>query len=435
MPTQLQFPLEETAVYVKAFIETKKFPRLNEIIRQTIDASFHANNTRARFGADYYHHISQACNKNYRYNFATWGPAKLAALTDALQKEILDDEELFKEYNKDADMSEKTSTVQAVSEVEKTEDTSVKLKDSTITAGLKFEVDVAGILFEAAKQYLSSDSAGILNHVDGKIKEEAMKLRPNQIVIAGRPPVEIKGKLHACFKPLVQILQYEKQAFLVGPAGTGKTTLASQAAKAFDIPFAHISCTAGMSEGHLMGRMIADGSYISSEFISLYEGGGVFLFDEVDAADPNTLLIINSALANGYMSVPNRKDNPRAVRHADFYAICAANTYGNGSNQYAGRSVLDAAFLDRFCMGKLEVNYDVELERTILERDPSLAAKLWKVRSNIENSKLRRVLSTRAFVSSAVAVASGNLHTQIFERFFTGWTREEQTKATQGILL
>lgn len=311
-------------------------------------------------------------------------------------------------------------------------DKEVVVSPKSVNAGIKFEVDVASILIDAAKNYLSSDAAGILTRVDERIKEEALKLRPTQIIIGAREPVTMKGKTHACFNALVETLEYEKQAFLVGPAGTGKTTLASQVSKVFKVPFGHISCTAGMSEAHLLGRMIADGRYISSEFVELYENGGVFLFDEVDAADPNTLLIINSALANGYLSLPNRAEKPKAFRHKEFYAVCAANTFGNGSNQYAGRSILDAAFLDRFCMAKLEVPYDKELEKDILAEFTVFASKLWKIRQNIETVKLRRILSTRVFASSAVHLKSGKTPEQILARFFTGWSHEEKSKALQG---
>lgn len=120
-----------------------------------------------------------------------------------------------------------------------------------------------------------------------------------------------------------------------------------------------------MSEAHLLGRMLFDGEYVESDFVRLYENGGVFLFDEIDAADANTLLVINSALANGYMSVPNRKEKQRAERHENFICIVAGNTWGKGSVEYAGRNRLDSAFMDRFTVAKLEIDYDTDLEGKI----------------------------------------------------------------------
>lgn len=309
----------------------------------------------------------------------------------------------------------------------------IKEQQVKVVNGLNLQIDLNSILKEAAREYISSEESGLLNHINERIKDEALKLRPIEVTVGEREPVRFEGRLHKCFGTLLQALNHERQAFLVGPAGTGKTTLAGQVAKALKLEFGHISCTAGMSEAHLMGRMIADGSYVPSEFITLYENGGVFLFDEVDAADPNTLLIINSALANGRMSVPNRRDNAIALRHKDFFAICVANTYGNGSNQYSGRQILDAAFLDRFCMSKIDITYDTELEREILQERAGLANKLWQIRKNIDAYKLRRILSTRVFVASAVKVRDKITDKEIFDRFFTGWASEEIAKAMSNV--
>jgi cobaltochelatase CobS len=309
----------------------------------------------------------------------------------------------------------------------------IKDKQISVVNGLKLQIDIADVLQDAAKAYINSEESGMLWFIEERIKEEASKLRPIEVTVGDRPAVKFEGRVHKNFAVLLQALQHERQAFLVGPAGTGKTTLAGQAAKAMGLEFGHISCTAGMSEAHLMGRMIADGSYIPSEFVTLYENGGVFLFDEVDAADPNTLLIINSALANGRMSVPNRRDNSAAIRHKDFYAICVGNTYGNGSNQYSGRSILDAAFMDRFCMSKIDITYDTDLERELLAERLGLADKLWRIRGNIDNYKLRRILSTRVFVASLTKVRDRIADKDILDRFFTGWSKEEVSKALTGI--
>jgi MoxR-like ATPase len=187
-----------------------------------------------------------------------------------------------------------------------------------------------------------------------------------------------------------------------------------------------------MSEAHILGRMVANGDYVSSQFVEIYENGGVFLFDEVDAADSNTLLIINSALANGHMSVPNRRDNPIAKRHKDFYCVCAANTFGKGSIEYAGRNILDDAFLDRFAGSKMLITYDSELEREICGAYKDLFRTLSVIRVNVEKYKIRRVVSTRAYVSGARALTNGHDLNEYIERFTTGWTQEEKSKALEN---
>src|SRR5690606_15766329 len=108
----------------------------------------------------------------------------------------------------------------------------------------------------------------------------------------------------------------------------------------------------------------------STDFLRCYEGGGVFLMDEVDAADSNVMLVLNSAIANNYCNVPNRPDHPRAERHPDFVMIAAANAFGRGATRvYAGRNQLDEATLDRFRIGTVDCYYDEAIEAALCPND------------------------------------------------------------------
>jgi len=173
------------------------------------------------------------------------------------------------------------------------------------------------------------------------------------------------------YERVLRLARLRKNILLVGPTGCGKTFLAGRVAEELGLPFAHISCSAGMSEGHLLGRLLPTGDggrfvYTPSEFIQRYEGGGVFLFDEIDAADSNVLIVVNAALGNDRVSVPNRTERPVARRHKDFIAIAAANTFGSGADrQYVGRNQLDEATLDRFRIGQIELDYSDEVEQEV----------------------------------------------------------------------
>lgn len=261
------------------------------------------------------------------------------------------------------------------------------------------------------------------------LKQELQKLKPTNIRITGRKATgQVTGYKHKMFRESIFLCEQERQLMLVGPAGSGKTTLAKQIADSFGITFGHISCSAGMSEAHLLGRMLFDGTYVSSEFVKCYENGGVFLFDEIDAADSNTLLVVNSALANGYMSVPNRKDNPIATRHEDFICIVAGNSWGYGSNSYQGRGYLDAAFLDRFAVCKIEIEYDEELERDIAGEYDVILERMWEIRKIIVQSRMKRIVSTRSIVSAIRQTSAGRSIKQIEKVFTTGWAKDEKRK-------
>ena len=200
----------------------------------------------------------------------------------------------------------------------------------------------------------------------GQIKPEVTEII---VKVADRPAVKMDGKVHEKFTEILDLAAQRMEMLLVGPAGCGKSHLAEQIAKALGLRFGSISCSAGMSEGQITGRLIPTGEggrfeYQRSQFVAFYEEGGVFLLDEMDAADPNVMLVINQALANGHLPVPNRIENPQAKRHPDFVLIAAANTFGNGANRmYVGRNQLDESTLDRFRIGQVVMDYDQGLER------------------------------------------------------------------------
>lgn len=300
-------------------------------------------------------------------------------------------------------------------------------KREKLSAGFSLSLPIGEMIDRAVEEYI----AGM--KIDEMIKREAAKLTPTQIVLNDIPVRTLYGRTHAQFQELLEIVHRERLAFISGPAGTGKTTLAENVAKALDMEFGHISCTAGMSEAHLLGRMTAHGDYLESEFVRIYENGGIFLFDEVDAADPNTLLVINSALANGYLSVPNRAGKQRAAKHENFICICAANTWGTGSIEFAGRAKLDEAFLDRFTGSKLFVDYDEALERSIAEEALNEYSAILHIRRRTRELKVRRTVSTRAVSAMSRAIRSGKSFNSFLDTFFLGWTNEERSKVTEGM--
>lgn len=277
------------------------------------------------------------------------------------------------------------------------------------------------------------------------------KLRDNQTEVVKERVVEVQLKkgakvvkkikqiFHKEFPRLLDLAKARKNIFIYGPTGCGKSHVCAQLAESLGLRFAFVSCTVGMSEGVLAGRLlpVGDGgsfSYVISEFIDCYENGGVFLLDEIDAADPNVLLLVNAALANGKVAVPNRPEKPYAERHPDFVCVAAANTAGtNADRLYSGRNKLDGATLDRFQIGKVVFDYDQEVERQLCP-DEELLTYCWKVRKAINANRLERAMSTR-FIIDAYEMKDQFkwTHEQIFEAFFSGWRDDEKNKVLQAI--
>jgi MoxR-like ATPase len=169
--------------------------------------------------------------------------------------------------------------------------------------------------------------------------------------------------------------------------------------------------------------------FLGTSFLDCYENGGVFLFDEIDAADANVMLVINSALANGQLSVPSRHDNPVAKRHPDFICIAAANTFGHGADrQYVGRNELDESTLDRFRIGTVPMDYDEALERQLCP-EPALYNRLAGYREKVRENQLPRLVSTRFIMQAYTMVSQWNwtVH-DVDDSLFAGWSEDEIVK-------
>lgn len=238
---------------------------------------------------------------------------------------------------------------------------------------------------------------------------------------------------HGKFETLLKLAQARENVFMYGPTGSGKTYIGKQLAEVLGLPFYFLSCSSGMSEASLSGRLLpgkgGNFEYWESEFVKAFENGGVFLIDEIDAADANVLLIINSALANNRFAVPGRREKPYAERHPDFVCIAAANTLGTGSDRmYAGRSKLDTSTLDRFGIGKVYIGYDDAVEAKLCP-DEALRNHLLRYRRGINANGTERAMSSR-FLEKAYKMHSqyGFSFGEIDEIYFMGWREDEMNK-------
>jgi MoxR-like ATPase len=295
-------------------------------------------------------------------------------------------------------------------------------------AGATLRVDEAEV-----RALIDADVERIVGRTRDELLAQGVVTQRLEVKLPSGATTAIDGKAHAALPRCVRLAAARRNILLVGPAGSGKTHLAGQVAAALGLPFAHIACSAGMSEGQLTGRLLPTGDggrfeYVRSEFVRCYEEGGVFLFDEIDAADANTLLVLNAALANGRMALANRPANPVAVKHPDFVAVAAANTFGTGADrQYVGRNQLDESTLDRFRIGQMEMDYDADVEAALCP-DEALRGRLQGYREAIRANRLRRVVSTRFLRDAFVMRQAGDTDADIDAALFAGWSADEVRK-------
>ena len=204
---------------------------------------------------------------------------------------------------------------------------------------------------------------------------------------------------HAVFADVLAALSVRENVYLVGGAGSGKTTIAAQAAESLELPF-YSTGAVGMAY-QLQGFINAEGKYMETDLYRAYTGGGVFLFDEIDASSAQALLAFNAIAANDLAAFPCGT----VKRHPDFVIVAAANTFGAGADaQYVGRSQLDAATLDRFAF--ITMDYDEKLELAISPND-AWTRHVQAFRRAVRELKLRHVVSPRASIKGGKLLSAG----------------------------
>lgn len=127
-----------------------------------------------------------------------------------------------------------------------------------------------------------------------------------------------------------------------GPSGSGKTTVAIEYANNKGVPYILQQGHAQLTVDDLLGyKSITDGTYFPSLLRDAVENGKIFIIDEIDACNPNTLLALNSLKNKKFQFADKLVDI-----HPDFRFISTANTL-EYSDVYNGRSKLDKATLAR----------------------------------------------------------------------------------------
>jgi cobaltochelatase CobS len=221
----------------------------------------------------------------------------------------------------------------------------------------------------------------IKEHAKGYVKE-------TRITINDQPRATLPGRQHFAFDELVFILNTETHLYLFGDGGTGKSQLAKNLAKAMQLPFHSMSVCSQSTKSDFFGTVNLQGEVKRTPFREAFEHGGIFLLDEVDNGNPNTLNSLNSSLANDFCTFPDAM----IKRHENFKVVATANTFGTGADRkFVGRNQLDEAFLDRYI--RYEIPYDEDLERELWG---DIAIKVQEMRRKLAGEMI--ILSMRKMI-------------------------------------
>jgi len=225
------------------------------------------------------------------------------------------------------------------------------------------------------------------------------------ITRAGMPDIRVEGLTHRQFPELLQVLSavesdgMRMNVWLVGPAGSGKTRAALEAAKALGLAFySHGSLTA---KHDAIGYTDANGNYVRTPFREAWEHGGVCLFDEFDGSIANAVVGFNQATSTPLYNFPDKV----VPRHPDCVIIAACNTHGMGSTEYIGRMKQDKSSIDRFVWFNWEIDEKLE---TALAADTAWSQRVQKARRYCAEKGIKDILITpRATIKGCALLAAG----------------------------
>lgn len=217
--------------------------------------------------------------------------------------------------------------------------------------------------------------------------------------------VKIDGA-HDALPDVLRWLSADVPVYLVGPAGSGKTTLAQQCAEALGCEFYFSGAVVG---AHLLtGYMTPAGVYVSTAFRQWWDKGGVFLLDEIDGSDPRAIVAVNAMLDLAARPLVTWPDGVTSKAHPDCRLIVSANTVGAGAtSEYVGRFRLDAASLSRFA--QVAVDYSTKVEGAIAAAAglPEWLELVRAARHAAANTGAKLVIGTRAVKAGCAGLLAG----------------------------
>lgn len=297
---------------------------------------------------------------------------------------------------------------------------------------------------DKAKKDFDDKIKDLDDKINNKIKDiqDNIESRTNNLdnIVSGKPLTINFGSVqkpdnktvHKDFYKVLKVLEstkrIQKNIMLVGPTGSGKTVLCDNIAEALKLKFYPMSVGLQTTKSDLLGYMNANGVYVSTPVREAFEKGGVLLLDEFDSTNANTVTILNSMLANGICSFPDKI----VKKNDNFICMVACNTYGRGGSiEYIGRNRLDTATLDRFIA--INVDYDEELEDKLTNNTDWLNI-IRIIRENINLHGIKMAVSPRASMQGADLLESGFDINEVLDMcVFKGVTQDVKTKLLQGI--
>jgi len=256
-----------------------------------------------------------------------------------------------------------------------------------------------------------------------------------QSYIGGNVVSTSAGKVRKLFEVLLSDVESGNNSYLYGGAGTGKTFIAKQLAKALNYKIVVVNCNQFTSPLELIGGQTIEGyqeGKLTRAWGNLDLGmnpkgepynGALLLLDELPKIDPNTAGVLNDALSTikdpktrnqktgAMMSPIIQNGRGEDIEMKNIYIMATGNSLLNEADKdYEANYKQDLSLQDRFsgCMYKVYIDYDFELNQIM--RNIEVEGKimnltfLWNYLIQLREAIVQLGFTNRGFVSSRLMI-------------------------------
>lgn len=204
-----------------------------------------------------------------------------------------------------------------------------------------------------------------------------------------------------------------KNVLLEGPTGSGKTSLVRKYCAKHQKPYRRLSLNGGITVEDLVGHYVlkqGESPWIDGILTRAVREGWVLAIDEINAASPEVLFVLNSLLDDERILILSAKDGEVIKPHPDFRLIATMNPSEQG---YAGTNEMNEALMDRFHT-IMNIDYNIKVEEKILkqmgldsEKLNSIMEFTNKIREAYAKSEIFTPWSTRSVINFAENLIQG----------------------------